>query len=750
MKNLSKKLLIFSLSIVMSLPLAAFLGDTRLAKAANSAPVMIDEVMPNPSSGNEWVELFNQTNSTIDLSGWTLTELSSPDSNPKENLLQTLVGQIPARGLVTFDIHSAKLNNDGDSIGLYQGTMSMGTLIDRVSYGSVATPYNQSTVAAAPVQGETIAYQFETGNWLTNSSPSKNWFNDSLLNFTSIASDLSSQGISTNLASFPDPSNVSGLYFLSAGKSEIIFDQTPLNLNNLDLFCNLVGVIGLNSGQVVISNKNEIMSQIGASIYMYNLDFADGTLPVILIDGRLAKAGEILSENYSGGTLNFVVPKINFSTLDLDLGDGNTVPVNLIEADQSEVLIQNLAYNITSPNGFSYPLLGDQKSGYRIFTDRQPNNVYKIQFAGSTSEKTFDTLDGDYFGLYVTESNVDAATLNNYFAARADLTQSFKDYYRDVVAGKQPLLYLYQQVDGQVKLADAASRDILGRNVDFFINADFPISKINLFGHVEADSQNYAVNFNLTIHGVDQNKPTVTLKITDGNGITDQINQTLSIGGIDESGIVSMRFSNDEINYSTWENFAPSKNWQISDGFGRKSIYLQLEDSFGNISDPIIARTIFRTPEQLSLDSDLTLTATSQEVLVGNNFNNNSVVNVPLGIQNGILNFWPTMDTLGVATVPGNIEINSATSDGNITLELPKGTKISGPTGWSGDINLPQIVSISNLEVVGDAGFFPTIKNSFTVGLSDSSLIFDHALRLKLSMANLFQSRRDVVPTRKR
>ena len=39
--------------------------------------VVINEVMPNPTSGTEWIELYNKTSREIDLTGWWLEDGSS-------------------------------------------------------------------------------------------------------------------------------------------------------------------------------------------------------------------------------------------------------------------------------------------------------------------------------------------------------------------------------------------------------------------------------------------------------------------------------------------------------------------------------------------------------------------------------------------------------------------------------------------------------------------------------------------------
>ena len=55
-------------------------GDVTYNAAAPPRPIVISELMWSGSSGStadEWIELYNRSAATIDLSGWTLTRLSN-------------------------------------------------------------------------------------------------------------------------------------------------------------------------------------------------------------------------------------------------------------------------------------------------------------------------------------------------------------------------------------------------------------------------------------------------------------------------------------------------------------------------------------------------------------------------------------------------------------------------------------------------------------------------------------------------
>jgi len=80
---------IFALFAIPSLPNAS--GDVTYDAAAPPGPIVISELMWSGSSGSsadEWIELYNRSAATIDLSGWTLTRLTT--ANLRSSLSLTL------------------------------------------------------------------------------------------------------------------------------------------------------------------------------------------------------------------------------------------------------------------------------------------------------------------------------------------------------------------------------------------------------------------------------------------------------------------------------------------------------------------------------------------------------------------------------------------------------------------------------------------------------------------------------------
>ncbi len=114
---------------------------------ANS--VVLNEFMPHPSPGSDWIEIYNPTTNTIDLTSWILVDSTST--------MKTLSGNITANGFATFDVTN-RLNNSGDSIYLKDDS---GTTIDNYSYSS--DPGVNKSIGRSP----------DGGSWTMLASSSK-------------------------------------------------------------------------------------------------------------------------------------------------------------------------------------------------------------------------------------------------------------------------------------------------------------------------------------------------------------------------------------------------------------------------------------------------------------------------------------------------------------------------------------------------------------------------------------------------
>lgn len=100
--------------------------------------LLINEVVSNPESGNEWVEIYNPYDNVIPLDDWKLTEAGGTSVS-----LQGLIGE---ESLIVVEFKN-KLNNGGDTVMLSDPS---GAIIDDVRFGAEGS-------VEAPSKGESIA-----------------------------------------------------------------------------------------------------------------------------------------------------------------------------------------------------------------------------------------------------------------------------------------------------------------------------------------------------------------------------------------------------------------------------------------------------------------------------------------------------------------------------------------------------------------------------------------------------------------
>jgi WD40 repeat protein len=100
----------------------------------------------------------------------------------------------------------------------------------------------------------------------------------------------------------------------------------------------------------------------------------------------------------------------------------------------------------------------------------------------------------------------------------------------------------------------------------------------------------------------DRTPPTGLLTINDGAASTYSPTVTLRITANDNlSGVAEMRFSNDGRTWSDWEGFQSTRSWDLtrfggSGSFGLKTVYAQLRDRVGNVSQVFSATIRLITP----------------------------------------------------------------------------------------------------------------------------------------------------------
>lgn len=273
-------------------------GSTATAFNNSANPdVLINEFMFNPSSGNDWVELYNQgqgdTGVSVDLTGWTLVDNTST--------MITLSGTLPPGGFLAFDV-SNRLNAaspGGDKIELRNAD----GIVDQVSYKDSTTIDGAQNVGNVDV-GQSVGRMVDSGGvtttWDIFPTPTKGSANPSIFYVSGDENYQCSMDVCLGTSNSPfqtiqegiDAVAVGGTVNVTAGNDS---DNFFINKDNIT-------VSGSGSNTSIISNSScffdpvVTISNNGATVKGFTLDDGGACgLPVIQIDGGVS--GVLIEEN---------------------------------------------------------------------------------------------------------------------------------------------------------------------------------------------------------------------------------------------------------------------------------------------------------------------------------------------------------------------------------------------------------------------------------------------------------------------
>lgn len=119
----------------------------------------------------------------------------------------------------------------------------------------------------------------------------------------------------------------------------------------------------------------------------------------------------------------------------------------------------------------------------------------------------------------------------------------------------------------------------------------------------------------------DTDAPLGSFEINSGSKSTGSKNVSLSISGSDSTSSVSEMIISENSDFSgaSWENFSTSKDYELSQGDGEKTIYMKLKDQAGNESDSI-SKKINLDEEKTVLTSGSTyVSSVEHKIFLDNN-----------------------------------------------------------------------------------------------------------------------------------
>lgn len=136
---------------------------------------------------------------------------------------------------------------------------------------------------------------------------------------------------------------------------------------------------------------------------------------------------------------------------------------------------------------------------------------------------------------------------------------------------------------------------------------------------------------------VDTTGPTGSITINNDDSSTTSRDVVLTLTGDDDgSGLQDMSFRNENGDWSTPESFTSTKNWQLSEGIGEKTVYIRLRDNLGTESIYSDIIQLGEEPPVFTLQLDDGWNLVSFPV----NLDNPSINDVMTGIPSYIVKSW--------------------------------------------------------------------------------------------------------------
>lgn len=130
--------LVFLPCLLLSLGFPAFAQEATPSATPTLLPPLLNELMPGPSDGNEWFELFNPNDSPLTLSGWKIDDITDGGGDPK--IIPDFT--IPAKSIFSPSMSISNFfNNSADDIRLLD---NLGNQVDTFHYDTYSSTLSWS------------------------------------------------------------------------------------------------------------------------------------------------------------------------------------------------------------------------------------------------------------------------------------------------------------------------------------------------------------------------------------------------------------------------------------------------------------------------------------------------------------------------------------------------------------------------------------------------------------------------------
>ncbi len=195
----------------------------------------------------------------------------------------------------------------------------------------------------------------------------------------------------------------------------------------------------------------------------------------------------------------------------------------------------------------------------------------------------------------------------------------------------------------------------------------------------------------------DTTLPTSSLSINDEATYATTNTVALTLSATDAtSGIAEMQFSDDNINWMNWENYAASKAWTFTTGDGTKTVYCQVRDHAGLVSETCSDTIVLDTTPPTILVSSInngtevkssTITATWSGVDDTSNIDHYVIrLNYGSWINTGTSTTYTFTETSDGSHVLDIRAIDKASNYRQVLIRFSVNTSLIGGPGWIDDI----------------------------------------------------------------
>jgi hypothetical protein len=219
---------------------------------------------------------------------------------------------------------------------------------------------------------------------------------------------------------------------------------------------------------------------------------------------------------------------------------------------------------------------------------------------------------------------------------------------------------------------------------------------------------------------VDATAPAGSIVINSNATYTNSASVNLTLSATDNgSGIDKMRFSNDNISWSSWESYSTAKQWTLSSSNGTKTVYVQYTDKAGNsatISDNIVFDNIKPVGSVVINNNANCTKSTSVNLSITTNPDTSGVYQMSFSNNNSTWTAYENYATSKTKTL--------VSGDGDKTIYIKFKDRAGNESNpYSDNIKLDTtlpVISISGI-LLTDGQYYNTNK-SISVSFTDANL----------------------------